>query len=142
MKKANSMAELEQLILNEMQKAMTVVHSKSLKDTENEVQSFYSQGSPSIYKRTGKLGKSVRNYGVSKYGKNVHFYIWLDRTYSYVVPNPDFIEKGFSSYFSTPMIFDAAEAGTANIKGRSGFWARSEQKIQSDLDSTFSSFFR
>lgn len=57
MKKANSMAELEQLILNEMQKAMTVVHSKSLKDTENEVQSFYSQGSPSIYKRTGKLGK-------------------------------------------------------------------------------------
>ena len=86
MKKANSMAELEQLILNEMQKAMTVVHSKSLKDTENEVQSFYSQGSPSIYKRTGKLGKSVRNYGVSKYGKNVHFYIWLDRTYSYVVP--------------------------------------------------------
>ena len=134
MKKANSMAELEQLILNEMQKAMTVVHSKSLKDTENEVQSFYSQGSPSIYKRTGKLGKSVRNYGGSKYGKNVHFYIWLDRTYSYVVPNP--------SYFSTPMVFDAAEAGTANIKGRSGFWARSEQKIQSDLDSTFSSFFR
>lgn len=77
MRKANSMAELEQLILNEMQKAMTVVHSKSLKDTENEVQSFYSQGSPSIYKRTGKLGKSVRNYGVSKYGKNVHFYICL-----------------------------------------------------------------
>lgn len=99
MKKANSMAELEQLILNEMQKAMTVVHSKSLKDTENEVQSFYSQGSPSIYKRTGKLGKSVRNYGVSKYGKNVHFYIWLDRTYSYVVPNPDFIEKDFQVIF-------------------------------------------
>lgn len=99
MRKANSMAELEQLILNEMQKAMTVVHSKSLKDTENEVQSFYSQGSPSIYKRTGKLGKSVRNYGVSKYGKNVHFYIWLDRTYSYVVPNPDFIEKDFQVIF-------------------------------------------
>ena len=60
MKKANSMAELEQLILNEMQKAMTVVHSKSLKDTENEVQSFYSQGSPSIYKRTGKLGTAAK----------------------------------------------------------------------------------
>ena len=59
MKKANSMAELEQLILNEMQKAMTVVHSKSLKDTENEVQSFYSQGSPTIYKNTGKMFISI-----------------------------------------------------------------------------------
>ena len=51
------MAELEQLILNEMQKAMTVVHSKSLKDTENEVQSFYSQGSPTIYKELENLEK-------------------------------------------------------------------------------------
>lgn len=57
---------------------------------------------------------------ISKYGKNVHFYIWLDRTYSYVVPNPDFIEKGFSSYFSTPMVFDAAEAGDS--KYQRSFW--------------------
>ncbi len=142
MKKANSMAALEKLILDKMQKAMTIVHTKSLKDTKTEVQSFYSQGSPTIYKRTGKLGKSVRNNSVSKFGKSVHFFIWLDRTYSYIVPNPDFTDRGFSSYFSTPMVFDAAETGTANIKGKSGFWARSEQKIQSDLDSTFSSFFR
>ncbi len=142
MKRATNMTELEQLILDEMQSAMTIVHSKSLNDTKDEVQSFYSQGSPTIYKRTGKLGKSVKNFNVSKYGKNVHFYIWLDRTYNYVVPNPDFIDRGFSSYFSTPMVFDAAESGTANIKGRSGFWARSERKIQSDLDSTFSNFFR
>lgn len=141
MRKANSMAELEQLIMNEMQRAMSVVYSKSEQDTKNEVQSFYSQGSPTIYKRTGKLGNSVKTHGVSKRGKSIDFYVWLDQTYSYTVPNPDFIEKGFSSYFSTPMVFEAAEAGTANIKGKSGFWARSEQKIESDLNSTFASFF-
>lgn len=142
MKKANNMAELENLILNEMQNAMKIVQSKSEKDTQNEVKSFYSQGSPKIYKRTGKLGKSVRKMGVSRYRKTVHFYIWLDRTYNYTVPNPDFIDRGFASYFTTPMVFDAAEAGTANIKGRSGFWARSEKKIESDLNTTFKGFFR
>lgn len=141
MKKATSMAELERMIMDEMQRAMTVVHAKSEQDTRNEVQSFYSQGSPTIYKRTGKLGSSVRSKGVSRSGKRVSFFIWLDRTYNYTVPNPDFIEKGFASYFSTPMVFEAAEAGTANIKGKSGFWARSEEKIESNLNSTFASFF-
>lgn len=141
MKVANNMGELEQLIMADIEKAMKEVRSKSEQDTKDEVQSFYSQGSPTIYKRTGKLGKSVRSYGTNKYGTTVEFYIWLDRTYNYTVPNPDFINKGFASYFTTPMVFEAAENGTANIKGRSGFWARSEQKIKSDLDSTFATYF-
>lgn len=142
MRKATNMAELEKMILDEMERAMTVVHAKSEQDTKREVQSFYSQGSPKIYQRTGKLGKSVKSKGVSRFGNKIHFFIWLDRTYDYTVPNPAFTEKGFASYFSTPMVFEAAEAGTANIKGKSGFWARSEEKIESNLLSTFASFFK
>lgn len=138
---ANNMADLEQMIMDEMQDAMNKVRTKSETDTKDEVQSFYSQGSPTIYKRTGKLGKSVKSQGTNRYGTTVDFYVWLDRTYNYTVPNPDFIKRGFKSFFSTPMVFDAAEVGDAHIKGKSGFWERSERKIESDLDSTFAKYF-
>ena len=141
MRQAKSMAELEKLIMDDMEKAMNIVFEKSKKTAKDEVQAFYSKGSPTIYKRTGKLGKSSRSYGVNRYGNSVDFYVWLDRTYDYTVPNPAFTDRGFASYFSTPMVFDAAEAGVANIKGRSGFWERTEQQIESDLDSTFARFF-
>ena len=49
---ASSMAELEKLIMDEIYAAMSVARSKSEQDTKIEVQSFYSQGSPTIYKRT------------------------------------------------------------------------------------------
>lgn len=138
---AKNMLQLEKMIMNDIQKAMTIVHAKSEQTAKDEVQSFYSQGKPKIYKRTGKLGKSVRSHGLNSYKTTVEFFVWLDRTYNYTVPNPDFIDRGFSSYFTTPMVFDAAEAGEANIKGRSGFWKRTEQKIESDLDSTFATYF-
>lgn len=141
MKTASSMAELENMILAEMTTAMNVARIKAEKDTKNEVESFYSQGSPTIYKRTGKLGKSTKSHGTFKSGKSVEFVIWLDRTYSYTVPNPAFIERGYESYFSTPMVFDAAEAGTANIKGKPGFWARSFEKIKSDTNDALGMYF-
>ena len=141
MKTASSMAELENMILAEMTTAMNIARIKAEKDTKTEVESFYSQGSPTIYKRTGKLGKSTKSYGTFKSGKSVEFVVWLDRTYSYTVPNPDFIKRGYASYFSTPMVFDAAEAGTAHIKGKPGFWARSFEKIKSDTDNALSAFF-
>lgn len=141
MKAVSSMAELETMILAEMTKAMSIARAKSEQDTKTEVESFYSQGHPKIYHRTGKLGKSTKSHGTFSGGKSVSFVVWLDQTYSYTVPNPDFIERGFPSYFSTPMVFEAAEAGTANIKGRSGFWARSLEKIKSDTDDALSAFF-
>lgn len=138
---ASSMAELEKMIMDDIYKAMTVARAKAEQDTKTEVQSFYSQGSPKIYKRTGKLGKSVKAHGANRFGRSVEFYVWLDQTYSYTVPNPDFIERGFSSYFSTPMVFDAAESGSANIKGKPGFWARSFEKIKSDTDNALGAYF-
>ena len=70
MKIASSMAELEKMIMDEIYTAMSVARSKSEQDTKTEVQSFYSQGSPTIYKRTGNLGNSVRANGASRGGRS------------------------------------------------------------------------
>lgn len=141
MPQANSMAELEQMIGDKMRQAMVAAQTKAFQDVKTEVQSFYSVGSPKIYSRTGKLGNSPKSSGVSGGGNQVSFDIWLDQGYGYLVPNPAFTSIGFSSYFTTPEVLEAAEAGTAHILGKSGFWARSESKIQSDLDSTFAVYF-
>ena len=97
MKIASSMAELEKMIMDEIYTAMSVARSKSEQDTKTEVQSFYSQGSPTIYKRTGNLGNSVRANGASRGGRSVEFTVWLDQGISYNVPNPDFTSRGFPS---------------------------------------------
>lgn len=141
MKTASSMAELEKMILDDMYKAMSFAQKKSEQDTIGEVQSFYSQGSPTIYKRTGKLGKSVKTTGANIGGSSVEFSIWLDQGTPYQVPNPDFTSRGFPSYFTTPEIFEAAEGGTSGVKGKSGFWARSLTKIKSDTDSALGMYF-
>ena len=141
MKAASSMAELEKMIMDDMYKAMSVARTKAEQDTKDEVQSFYSQGSPKIYKRTGKLGQSVRANGANRGGKTVEFTVWLDQALTYLVPNPAFTSRGFASYFTTPEIFEAAEGGTSGVQGRPGFWARSFEKIKSDTDDALSMYF-
>lgn len=137
---ANSMAELEAMIRQEMMKAMQVVQSKAEADMYEETGSFYRQGSPSIYRRTGNLGSSPRVSGLTGGGNLVSFDAYLDPG-SYTVPNPDFTSRGFGSYFSPLQVLTAAENGGAHILGRSGFWRRSEEKIEKDLNETFASFF-
>ena len=141
MKTASSMAELEKMILDDMYKAMSIAKKKSEQDTIGEVQSFYSQGSPKIYKRKEKLKNSVRATEANMGGSSVEFSIWLDQNISYQVPNPDFTSRGLPSYFTTPEIFEAAESGTSGVKGKSGFWARSLIKIKSDTDSALGMYF-
>lgn len=141
MKTANNMAELEKMIMDEVYKAMCTAKAKSEQDTISEVQSFYSQGSPKIYKRTGKLGKSVKSNDASRGGNSVEFSIWLDQDTSYQVPNPDFTSRGFPSYYTTSEIFNAAESGTSGVKGRPKFWERSYEKIKSDTNDALSTYF-
>ena len=57
------------------------------------------------------------------------------------VPNSAFTSRGYASYFSPLQVLTAAENGGAHILGRSGFWRRSEEKIEQDLNETFASFF-
>lgn len=137
---ASSMGELEAMLRQQLQSAMQVVQAKSEADMFEEVGNFYTAGSPTIYQRTGALGSSPRTTGLSVGGNSVSFEAYLEPP-GYTVPNPAFTSRGYASYFSPIQVLNAAEYHFANVRGRPGFWRRSEQKIERDLNSTLASFF-
>lgn len=137
---ANSMAELEQMLRHEMQKAMQVVQAKAEADMFEETGNFYTSGNPRLYQRTGNLGSSPRTSGLSGGGNTVSFDAYLEPG-DYTSANARLQAMGFSSYFSPLQVLTAAEYGTSHILGRPGFWQRSEQKIEQDLNDIMSQFF-
>lgn len=136
----NNMAELEQMIRHEMQKAMQVVQAKAEADMFEETGNFYTSGNPRLYQRTGNLGSSPRTSGLSGGGNTVSFDAYLEPG-DYTSANARLQSMGFSSYFSPLQVLTAAEHGTSHILGRPGFWQRSEQKIEQDLNDIMSQFF-
>jgi len=138
---ARSMGELEQMLRQQMLKAMNIVQAQALADMYDEVGNFYTVGNPTIYKRTGTLGSSPRTTTPYLMGNTVGFQAYLEPG-SYTVPNPDFTSRGYASYFSPMQVLNAAEYHFANVRGRPGFWNRSQQKFEKDLRNTMSSFFK
>lgn len=140
---ASSMGELEQMLRQQLQKAMRVADAKILADMYEEVGSFYGGGSPVLYQRTGNLGSSPRTTALSGAGSNtMSFEAYLDQSVGYSVPNEAFTSKGFASHFSTQEVFEAAENHTAHVLGKPGFWKRSEQKMPKELDAAIGAFFK
>lgn len=138
---ASNMSQLVNMLRGEMTAAMQEANSKIHNVMKTEVGSFYSQGKPEIYVRTGALGNSPKVTSVSGGGSTVSFDAYLDQSYSYSMPNMEFIKRGYSSYFSTPEVLEVAENHSAHILGKSGFWARSESQFQSILDNAMRSHF-
>lgn len=141
---ANSIGELEQMLRNQLHNAMQVVQAKAEADMFEETGNFYTVGNPKIYQRTGGLGSSPRTTNLSSGGNSVSFEAYLDPDqgwYGAGNPNPAFTSRGFSSYFSPMQILNAAEYHFAHVLGRPGFWRRSEQKFERDLNNTITSFF-
>ena len=138
---ANNSAELEKMIMDQVQKAMQATQVKIKADILKETQAFYSQGSPKLYTRTGQLGSSPRTTPVVMGGNSASFEAYLQLG-SYHVPNEAFTSRGWASYFSPLEVMTAAEAGTAHIKGKSGFWERSLQHMEKDINTVFGRYFK
>jgi len=138
---ANNSAELEKMIMDQVQKAMQATQVKIKADMLKETQAFYSQGSPKLYTRTGQLGSSPRTTPVAMGGNSASFEAYLQLG-SYHVPNEAFTSRGWASYFSPLEVMTAAEAGTAHIKGKSGFWERSLQHMEKDVNTVFGRYFK
>ena len=137
---AKSFGELERMLRQEVKSAMNELNSKALADMQKETQSFYTMGSPTIYRRTGQLGNSPRVTGVSGSGNSFSFEMYLEKPH-YTVPNPAFTNRGYASYFSPLQAMNAAEYHFANVKGRPGFWNRSIKKVEQDGMKIFSRHF-
>ena len=138
---ANNSAELEKMIMDQVQKAMQATQVKIKADMLKETKAFYSQGSPILYTRTGQLGSSPRTTPVVMGGNSASFEAYLQLG-SYHVPNEAFTSRGWASYFSPLEVMTAAEAGTAHIKGKSGFWERSLQHMEKDVNTVFGHYFK
>ena len=138
---ANNSAELEKMIMDQVQKAMQATQVKIKADMLKETQAFYSQGSPILYTRTGQLGSSPKTTPVVMGGNSASFEAYLQLG-SYHVPNEAFTSRGWASYFSPFEVMTAAEAGTAHIKGKSGFWERSLKHMESDVKTVFGRYFK
>ena len=138
---ANNSAELEKMIMDQVQKAMQATQVKIKADMLKETKAFYSQGSPILYTRTGQLGSSPRTTPVVMGGNSASFEAYLQLG-SYHVPNEAFTSRGWASYFSPLEVMTAAEAGTAHIKGKSGFWERSLQHMEKDINTVFGRYFK
>ena len=138
---AKNSAELEKMIMDQVQKAMQATQVKIKADMLKETQAFYSQGSPILYTRTGQLGSSPKTTPVVMGGNSASFEAYLQLG-SYHVPNEAFTSRGWASYFSPLEVMTAAEAGTAHIKGRSGFWERSLQHMEKDVNTVFGRYFK
>ena len=138
---AKNSAELEKMIMDQVQKAMQATQVKIKADMLKETKAFYSQGSPILYTRTGQLGSSPRTTPVVMGGNSASFEAYLQLG-SYHVPNEAFTSRGWASYFSPLEVMTAAEAGTAHIKGKSGFWQRSLQHMERDINTVFGRYFR
>lgn len=137
----SNMVAIKRAIQKEAKAAMRDAQKKMWKKTRQELESFYNQGSPTIYERTGTLGNSPQITSLQDSGDSLEYEIYLDQSVSYEVPNEAFTSRGFPSYFTTPEIFEAAEGGTSGVKGKSGFWARSEAEFQNILDSAMAQHF-
>jgi hypothetical protein len=143
---ATSLDQLNQQLLNRLKKAMNVANTKILSDMYQETGSFYTQGHPEVYIRTGALGDSPRTTSstISKggLGGSVSFEAYLNQSLGYQTPNPAFTSIGLASHFSDTEVLESAENHEANIKGKPGFWKRSESKFQKELNSAIRQFFK
>ena len=100
-------------------------YKQGFKATENNMQDFYSQGSPKIYSRTGQYGDSPRGSGVSGGNGEYNYWIMLEEpVYSTGTP-------GFP-------VLDEAEVGGSGILGKPGRWEQSEQDIENAIIDNFS----
>ena len=138
---ATNMQQLQKMLMDALQKGMNQASQSILEVMQTETDRFYTQGKPKLYERTGKLGDSPKVTPVAISGKEASFDAYIDQSYSYAMPNWDFIDRGYASYFSTPDVIEAAENHTSGILGKPGFWARSEAKMQQELDNAMRSVF-
>lgn len=138
---ATNMAQLEKMLMRQLNKAMNVAAKKMEADLMEETWSFYSSSSPTMYVRTGALGNTPKVTALSKTGKSVSFDIYLDDSGGYTTgDNPSMAQVLQLADRGIPWITESGATAKATV-GRGGFWERSEKSFQKTLDSVIASFF-
>lgn len=128
---ATNLAQLEQMLRERMKSAMQVASDNIHSDIEKNLAAFYSVPPGKMYKRTGNLRSSAERTPVTSAGNSFSFEAKLNTTHGYT-----------TGTFSKSEVLDAAENHTHGVRGRPGFWKKSEGQMQKRLDSALRSHFR
>ena len=95
-------------------------------------ESFYSQGSPMSYVRTGKYGDAPTSDGLQRSGNEVSTEIYMEEA-----------GHGYATgTFSAREVWQAAEDHTAGVLGKSGLWQDSEDEIKKMAYDKFAKHFK
>lgn len=128
---ANNMSELNTMLMNHLNMAMTSARGQMLDDMKKETSAFYTMGSPKMYKRTGTLGNTPRVSPLSVGANQVSFDAYLDQSHGYS-----------TGTFSMNEVLTNAEAHTAGILGKPHFWENSEKRMKKTFEKTIKRFFK
>lgn len=134
---ANNMNQLNNMLMKELRKAMTVASDKMLADMYGETGKFYTKGNPKIYKRTGALGDTPKTSpltsSLTSVGGVVSFNAYLDQTHQYT-----------TGTFTMGQVLERAESThfRAGILGKPKFWQASEKKMERTFNQTMRKFFK
>ena len=90
------------------------------------VNGYYDGSTPQRYQRTGTLLTSPDSTPVQGSGKHLEFSVYMNDGISYS-----------TGTFSGTQVIDATERGGAGTIGNHGYFQRTEESVQSILDSEF-----
>ena len=122
----NSWDALKKAIEKEAYAALEEAMDKSYEDAHDDVDNFYN--SPEgRYKRTGQLGESVQ-HEITGGGDSLNGRLWLDTSYQYNPAGRD-----------TQTIYGYAENG--GLLGNGGFWKKTEEDTERNVQEAFSKHF-
>ena len=122
----NSFAALERQIMKDMQSAANRAKDKIEMELFMNVNGYYDGSTPQRYQRTGTLLTSPDSTEVQGSGKHLEFSVYMDDGISYS-----------TGTFSGAQVIDATERGGAGTIGNHGYFQRTEEAVQSILDSEF-----
>lgn len=131
-KRYTNISSLMSGLQQELRFAMTEISLQGLMKAHENASSFYDQGNPEYYERTGTYGTAPTTDGVKGFGNTQEVEIYMEEA-----------GHGYSTgTFSAQEVWQAAEDHSAGILGRPGRWAETESDVQDIINNVMSEHFK
>ena len=116
-------AEIDRTIIRPR---VNAAYNEGFSKTQEDIQSFYSQGNPIRYVRTGALGDSPSSDPPSGGNGNYHYNIRLD--------DPSYDTGTYSGH----TVLEEAQHNGSGILGKPGTWEEAQEDIRQAIENNFS----
>ena len=132
---ATSLEQLEKMIENEMRKSLAESAAQSMLIMADSVRDFYNGGTPTMYVRTGALGRAPAIDPPKKVGDSYEFKAYMDKNHTYDTGKKPTMEQVLS------LTNDGHYNGLRPAVGAKGYWNNALQKMKDATRDTFIEHF-